>query len=321
LVQVNPVLAGRCLHEGRAKVDKKTSKVVVVSLLNTIEDPAVALRVRIAAGKVLGYIGDPRIGEMAEITAGKFGMGYDDDPDASPRHTLFLPDYKIGKYPVTNTEFSRFIAAKGYLQKKWWCKAGWNLRQREKWERPRFWKDDRLNAPNQPVVGISWFEAMAYCRWMASQTGTSVELPSEAQWEKAARGRKGRIYPWGNHFAADWANCREGEQRVMSTTPVGIYLKGKSPYGCLDMAGNVWEWTRSLWGKDLYKPDYKYPYDPNDGRENTEAEDEILRVLRGGSWDLNRNYARCSSRLRLYPVSRHDSYGFRVAVSPISSEL
>jgi formylglycine-generating enzyme required for sulfatase activity len=291
----------------------------VASLLRTIEDPAVALRVRIAAGKALGYLGDPRLGALVEIGAGEFLMG---DDDASPRHRLFLPDYKIRKYPVTNSEFSRFMDAGGYAQKRWWSEAGWAFWRNKEREKPHYWDDDRVNAPNQPVVGISWFEALAYCRWLAWETGTPYELPGEAQWEKAARGQDGRIYPWGNDFAPEAANCNEGKQMVRSTTPVGIYPTGISPFGCLDMAGNVWEWTRSLWGKDWEQPEFKYPYNPDDGRENTDAEIGVLRVLRGGSWVFIRDYARCSYRYWYSPSLGWDDYsGFRVAVSPIISGL
>jgi len=318
LVEINPVLAGRSLHEGRARVSRDTYQMTIKGLLKTIADPAVALRVRIAAGKVLGYLGDPRIGEMVEIGAGEFFMGDDDDNDASPCHALSLPDYQVGKYPVTNSEFSRFISAKGYEQKKYWSAAGWTILKREEWKSPQYWDDDRFKAPNQPVVGITWFEALAYCRWLSSETGTPYELPSEAQWEKAARGGDGRIYPWGDRFAPESANCKEGKQIVWATTPVGIYPTGISPYGCLDMAGNVWEWTRSLWSR----PEFEYPYNPDDGRENIDVEDNFLCVLRGGSWFNFRADARCSRRSRNSPgYGWFDVDGFRVVVSHIISGL
>ena len=152
------------------------------------------------------------------------------------------------------------------------------------WSQPRVWDDSRFNRPNQPVVGVSWYECLAYCNWKRATTNVPYRLPSEAEWEKAARGSDGRLYPWGDKFDASRLNIGEGDQFVWSTTPVGVYPTGVSPAGCLDMAGNVWEWTSSLWGKNVDKPDFKYPYQPDDGRENLEAGDESLRVLRGGSW-------------------------------------
>jgi len=170
---------------------------------------------------------------------------------------------------------------------------------------------------NQPVEGVSWYEALAYCRWRGAQEDLSCRLPTEAEWEKAARGTDGRQYPWRGAFDPSRLNSREGDQTVESTTPVGIYPTGVSPNDCWDMAGNVWEWTGSLWGKDLMEPEYLYPYDPADGRENLDAGDDMLRVLRGGSWVDNRDFARCTYRDRFFPNFVNVYVGFRVVVSPI----
>ena len=159
------------------------------------------------------------------------------------------------------------------------------------------------------MVCVNWHGAVAYCNWLADITGKPYRLPSEAEWEKAARRTDGRIHPWGNRWYPGWCNASEGDEH--DTTPVGAYPRGASPYGLLDMVGNVWEWTRSLW--------FKYPYDPQDGRENLEAGDDDLRVARGGSWDFHRSDARCAYRLGLIPDLQVDFNGFRVVVSPISS--
>jgi formylglycine-generating enzyme required for sulfatase activity len=166
------------------------------------------------------------------------------------------------------------------------------------------WVDDH------PVMWVSWGDALAYCRWLGRETGLPVTLPSEAEWEKAARGTDGRIYPWGDEW--DTERCNTAEGGAGATTPVGRYSPGgDSPYGCADMAGNVWDWTRSVFKG--------YPYDPKDGREGLEAGDNILRAVRGGSFDNDRLSARCAARLRLYSNGRYRGCGFRIVVSPISS--
>jgi formylglycine-generating enzyme required for sulfatase activity len=142
---------------------------------------------------------------------------------------------------------------------------------------------------------------MAYCRWLSSVTGKAITLPSEAQWEKAARGdRDRREYPWGDRW--DAAKCNTSELGLGGTTPVGIFPEGASPYGCLDMVGNVWEWTQSLFKS--------YKYDSLDGREDLKAEG--TRVLRGGSFYLDLDGARCACRNRNFPYFFHDFFGFRV---------
>jgi formylglycine-generating enzyme required for sulfatase activity len=197
-------------------------------------------------------------------------------------------------------------------------------------------RDSLEGVLNHPVVYVTWYDALAYCDWLggrlralapeyagrAGNPATSVfwqgiarkelvvSLPSEAEWEKAARGDNGRIYPWGDKFDPVLANT--SEIGLGRTSPVGCFPGGASPYGVLDMAGNVWEWTRSLWGKNFSKPEYKYPYDPDDGREDLGLRD--LRVLRGGSFDYFRRLARCAYRDRHDPDHRFDYRGFRAAV-------
>jgi formylglycine-generating enzyme required for sulfatase activity len=171
-------------------------------------------------------------------------------------------------------------------------------------QRPQWWEDAERNNPSQPVVGVTWFEARAYCAWLSAATERLYRLPGEAEWEAAARGPGVRAYPWGNAWDPARANTIEG--RVLKPSPVGAYAAagGVGPFGAEDQAGNVWEWTGSL-----YRP---YPYQPDDC-EASEAEGE--RAVRGGSWDNNRGSARCAYRYRDGPVNFVGTLGFRV-VSP-----
>ncbi len=317
LIKINPVLAGRCLHEGQAKVDKATRQAVIEALLATIAQTGVALRVRLAAGEGLGYLGDPRLGEFVTIPAGKFVMGGDGEYDGKPKHNLYLLAYRIARYPLTNAEFAPFVEAGGYRDKRWWTEAGWAWK--EDLNEPGYWRDSRFNKPNQPVVGISWYESVAYCRWRSTETGQPVRLATEAEWEKAARGTDGRIYPWGNVFDPRRVNMGLGEQAVNTTTPVGIYPAGVSPYGLDDCAGNVWEWCATKVGGDFSNPRFKpYPYKVEDEWSEEHLSGTYVRVLRGGSWlDLSQSFARCAFRDRDLPDDRDVNGGCRLVVSPI----
>jgi formylglycine-generating enzyme required for sulfatase activity len=242
--------------------------------------------------------------EMIPIPAGEFLMGSDPRKDEQafddeqPQHTLYLPDYYLAKTPVTNAQYAAFVQATGHDQPEHW-KGG----------KPPPGKEDH------PVVNVSWDDALAYCRWLAGVTGKPYRLPGEAEWEKGARGTDGRIYPWGNRW--DATRCNSQESGRDETTPVGAFPAGASPYGLLDMAGNVWEWTRSLWGKDPQKPNFRYPYNPKDGRENLEASPDVFRVLRGGAFYFDEGLVRCAVRVRDSPSVRYGTIGFRVVVSPL----
>jgi formylglycine-generating enzyme required for sulfatase activity len=190
--------------------------------------------------------------------------------------------------------------------------------------------DSLRGLPNHPVVWVSWHEALAYCAWLTERLrtwegtpeplatlmrheGWRVTLPSEAEWEKAARGADGRRYPWGDDPDPDRANY--DDTGINATSAVGCFPAGASPYGCLDMAGNVWEWTRSLWGKGS-DPEFRYSYDAADGREDLEASDDVTRVRRGGAfWNDDRG-VRCAARHWDLPSARHWRLGCRAVVLP-----
>ncbi len=310
LIQVNPVLAGRCLDEGRARVDRATRQAVIEALLATIARPEVALRVRIAAGEVLGYLGDPRLGRMVTIPAGEFWMGEGDE-----KHKLFLPEYQIGAYPLTNVEFSSFIEAGGYQERRWWTEAGWRQKEKKNWTEPRYWNDSRFNKLNQPVVGVIWYELVAYCSWLSAETGQNYRLPTEAEWEKAARGTDGRLYPWGDEFDPSHLNVWEGQ--VRATTPIGIYPTGMRSFGLFDGAGNVSEWCATAWGK-------VYPYDVQEDEWREEyLNGSNVRVLRGGSWYVDESFAYCACafRSKIHVNSWFSSRGCRVRLSPTGSNF
>ena len=257
---------------------------------------------------------------MVKVPAGPFFMGSTDQQIAAvisqgmnadwvkgetPQHTQTLPDYWIGRTEVTNAQFRPFVEGDGYTNPAYWTEAGWTWRQENKITQPFFWDDPQWNGPDYPVVGVSWFEAVAYCRWLSKQTGIEFRLPSETEWEKAARGPKGLLYPWGDTWDAKRVNS--SESGLKRTTLVGSYLTGASPYGALDMAGNVWEWCATPWGKT-------YPYQLEDEWQAIYLESEAARVFRGGAFYNESAYVR--GAYRNYYGRRHvrlSTRGLRVA--------
>ncbi|MEE9275238.1 MAG: SUMF1/EgtB/PvdO family nonheme iron enzyme [bacterium] len=244
---------------------------------------------RLGSGKYTG---------MILIPAGPFIMGRGNGPDEEkPAHRVFLPAFYIDQNLVTVKAYARFIQAKGPTGPKgeeyldvFDPDARIHLKD-------KLWRPDE-GSEMYPAAELSWHGAVAYCRWVGKR------LPSEAEWEKAARGTDGRLYPWGSGPPAPdlaFIGGHRGE-----TVPVGRYPKGASPYGALDMAGQVWEWTRSL-----YRP---YPYDPKDGRESLTAEDG--RVVRGGNTSSAPEEMTATAREPVYPGrldTGHAYYGFRCA--------
>lgn len=237
--------------------------------------------------------------EMILVAAGEFlmGSGSEKDPEPNawerPQHGLYLPDYRIARTPITNAQYAAFLQDTGHRRPKRWRS-----------NKPARGKED------YPVVYVSWHDAVAYCRWLSETAGRIYRLPTEAEWEKGARGTDGRLYPWGGGWEV--GRCNTAESGENGITPVAAFPAGASPCGLLDMAGNVWEWTASLWGSDWFEPAFAYPYDPNDGRENLEASDEVCRVMRGGSFAYSADLARCACRHRNFPQSYSDGIGFRV---------
>jgi formylglycine-generating enzyme required for sulfatase activity len=231
-----------------------------------------------------------------------------------PQHTVSLDAYWIGQTEVTNVQFQQFVDAGGYATERYWSAEGWQVRSNKGWEGPRCLEDDNFNAPDQPVVCVSWHEAEAYTRWLSEVSGAAIRLPTEAEWEKAARGTDGRIFPWGDAFDRsrlnfcdvnceyDWKD-ETYDDGYAYTAPVGSYPEGASPYGALDMAGNVWEWVADWYGSSYYSVS---PVENPQGPESGE-----YRVLRGGSWGDSGSIVRSADRDNLVPVSWYNFVGFR----------
>lgn len=259
----------------------------------------------IQAAEAWGQAGDPRFagdcgGNWAEIPPGAFWMGsqksnpkgrnYDPEAagDESPVHAVTLDAYRIGRYPVTVGEYAGFVAEEGYRSERYWKAGGFG-----RWDAPKEW-EQQLRHPTRPAVGLSWFEAAAYAQWAGGR------LPTEAEWERAARGQEGRIFPWGaSPPAKDRLNF---DDNVGAPTPVGVYPRGASPEGICDLAGNVLEWCQDWFGRCPDR-DQTNPAGPPSGGS---------RSLRGGAWNVSAWYCRSSYRLRYQPVYRLFNIGFRM---------
>ena len=261
---------------------------------------------------------------MVFVPAGEFIMGSPEGEgldNEHPQRTVYLDAFYINKYEVTNSQFSQFVDATGYTTDAekggwgWaWTGEAWEEVEGADWRHPHGPGSSIEDKMDHPVVQVSWNDADAYCQW------AGVRLPTEAEWEKAARGTDGRTYPWGNS-APDGSklnycdvNCELGwkessvDDGYTHTAPVGHYEAGKSPYGAYDMAGNVWEWAADWYDADYYsKATDRNPQGPDSGEK---------RVLRGGSWFGYEGDARCADRYGGEPNVRISYFGFRVAASP-----
>ena len=236
---------------------------------------------------------------------------------ATPFDWIEIPrkGYSIAKYPVTNLQFAEFIEAGGYKEKRWWTEAGWEAREEgwhydsgwepsgKAWTEPRYWGDSKWNGGLQPVVGVSWYEAVAFCLYLSEATSENIMLPTEDQWQYAAQGDDCRTYPWGNDWDCNRCNNSVEPCDNNVTTSVTEYegkTKGDSPFGVVDMAGNVWEWGLT----DYYK------------KTNDIHSDSTARVLRGGSWNgYNAGHFRCDCRHWSDPNLGTTAFGFRLSRS------
>ena len=217
---------------------------------------------------------------MIAIPAGEFTMGSANEVERPP-HAVFVDAFEIDQFEVTNEGFEKFVAETGHVTDA--EQAG-----ETSW---RYYAKDK---PRHPVVRVSWNDANAFCKWVEKR------LPTEAEWEKAARGTDARVYPWGNNWDVDKANTKDAGYR--GTIIVGSFPAGASPYGVMDMAGNVAEWT-----SDWFKP---YPGYPG-GDSEAQYFGEKYRVIRGGGWFSDQNLVRTTERSASSVTLANDDVGFR----------
>ena len=330
LARANPVVAARCLLEDEPAVDEKSQMHVTQLLLAAATDGTAPVTARAQSGRMLAKLGDPRPGVglhddglldivWCTVPAGPFVMGSTDADEMAyasekPQHTQDVPaPYQISRYPVTHAQYAAFVRAGGYDKRRYWTETGWAWREREDIYGPATYSSP-YDLSNHPVVGVSWYEAVAFCRWLTElfqerghlDKGQEITLPTEPQWEKAARSTDGRGYPWGGEPDAACANYKASG--LGTTSAVGCFPTGKSPYGVEDLSGNVWEWCRTQW-----EPDYE------DYRHDNNLEGFATRVLRGGSFSCDKTLIRCAARSDWKPHFRYYGCGFRVVRSRVQS--
>jgi hypothetical protein len=288
------VLVGEAVRDVQPDGVTAACKAQTIARLNaTMIDPALPTRVRCDAGLIASDLGSlpPDLDALVHV----------------PAQALLGYDFRIGKYPVTNTQYQRFMEEGGYANERWWSAEGLKYKQRDEWTEPRYWRSDRFGHATQPVVGISWYEAEAYCKWLTNRgraagfvgNGEAVRLPTQAEWMAAVRhGRPGPTddahdYPWRGAFVESHANTKESG--LKQTSPVHMYPLGVTAGGVWDMAGNVWEWTSDLRGASS-------------------------AWQKGGSWASSTDRAKASASAAddFDRRGRDNDDGFRVVVVPIS---
>ncbi len=262
-------------------------RAVLAVALGRLGDPRIELDLRWAGhpdehpGYVKISVGDYRIGDNDKSGYWESAKPFDEDL------IRIATPFWLSKYPVTNSQYAVFIQDGGYSRREFWSDDGWKWVQDKQVTAPGLWRNADFNSPNQPVVGVTWWEAEAFCRWAGGF------LPMERQWEAAARGPAGLVYPWGNDWESGICNS---ENKLGRTSSIGIFPRDKSPFGLYDMAGNVLEWCA-----DERRPGAG------------------VRVIRGGSWGFGSLYCRSAGRGAGEPASRFGSLGFRVAAVPLGT--
>ena len=311
LAEAQPEVAAQCILNSGAQTPKETLQRLWQDWIPRLTDLArhPEPEARAAFGRALGMLtldGEPldnrpgvalrydaklrrKVPDIAwvEVPAGEFI--YQDG------EKIFLPKFHIARYPVTHCQFQAFIDdPEGYSNPRWWEGLA------ERFEQPEQAAWDYANHPHETV---SWYAEVAFCHWLSQLLGAEVRLPTEQEWEKAARGTQGFEYPWGDGYKPGYANINEtwgnaGPHDLRQTSAVGIYPQGQSPVGALDMAGNVWEWCLNEYASS----------------QHTGTEGDADRVVRGGSWNHDQANACCAVRLRIQPDLILNDLGFRVVL-------
>lgn len=291
-----------------------------------VENAAVPRALRLEAATLPGShdprgldatTGDNALGSYwCAIAPGPFWSGIflygEDEPALTEQH--LAEGYRIGRYPVTNAEYARFITAGGYHEPEWWTAHGWAYKEEKGWIQPRLWEDERYNAPGQPVVGVSWWEAAAYARWLTAvgrearwlPADAVIRLPTAREWERAARHTDQRRYPWGDAEPTP-EHANYDETGIGRPTPVGCFPAGAAVCGALDLAGNVMEWTAT----------------PYQQRLQVRAEEDFtpgsMVLLSWSYFGCGKSELTCGSRSWDSPYGRYSDQGFRLVRSLRSS--
>jgi gamma-glutamyl hercynylcysteine S-oxide synthase len=288
-----------------AQLSRDATPALAHALHEAVAGDALPLPQRVAAGAQLARHGDPRdLDELCDVPGGAFVMGSGTHPNAAAPHVVHVAPFRIGRYPVANRLYARFIAESG-----------------------RPWRSEdgrRADRANAPAVDLTWHDARACCAWLTARwrlegrilAGAVVRLPTEPEWEYAARGAQpdgdGIVYPWHGGWQA--LRCNSDEAGLNDTCAMGLFPAGASWCGAEDMAGNIWEWCSTLWGEEMAAPRFRYPY-AADGREDGDAGSHVRRVLRGGCFSSGREKACCTYRGSLEPEGFWRGNGFRVVVA------
>jgi formylglycine-generating enzyme required for sulfatase activity len=311
------------LEQLRPRVEQGEDAALLL-LAEVPETAAVPLEMRLEAAGLLGaddprllnpQTGENRLGNYwCQLEAGAFWYG-DETEDEELQRMELAYGYQVARYPVTNAEYARFIAAGGYQQPEWWTPNGWTERQQSNWTQPRYWEDEEYNAPTQPVVAVSWFEAAAYCIWLTA-TGHAagwlppaeeIRLPTSLEWERAARHTDQRPYPWGDAEPTSEHGNTE-HTGIGKSSPVGCFPAGAAMCGMLDAVGNVNDWTMTP---------YEQPAQLTPQKDFTPLAGVVLRW---SNWARGGAHMFCGSRDRNFAFNGGHIGGFRIIRSLRSSE-